>query len=561
MTHQPEGILLIDGDESSRVILENLLRSAGYQVSCPDSGQDFRELIRTGVIDLVVLNAGMSGSESDGLLSELKSALIASGARVLVLESGTPDDRARHLDLGADDVLPHPWEAVELLARVRLQLRAKKSADDLRQEKTQAERGQEISRTAFEALAVTEKMTKDAFHMGRWLQIGLAALFTVAAVMAVIYFGFSRRAANESKEAFAAISRLNLGLTRQEDLLAQVRKVNDDITRRAADSDAARKQDLENLSRDLRDKISGAPAQEASALRGRLKKTEGQLRQMQSEESVAQKIIRTYSQSVCLIHVSIGIREKSGGRPLRYVGLSPDGEPLIDLKGQPAITLDGNGPVVRVHSLGSGFLAAPGGRIVTNHHVVEPWWADDNLGSMKDQGLEPVISEMEAYFPGSPRPFPCTTEGISPDADLAVVRADLGDLKREILTLDAQGEASLSGQSVVLMGYPTGIEAILARTEDSVVREIVVASRGELKGILAELAARSLIRPTVTQGHVGDVLKDKIVYDAQTTSGGSGGPLFNQQAKVVGINFAILKDFGGSNFGIPCRYAQVLLAR
>ncbi len=168
---------------------------------------------------------------------------------------------------------------------------------------------------------------------------------------------------------------------------------------------------------------------------------------------------------------------------------------------------------------------------------------------------------MEAYFPGSPRPFPCTTEGISPDADLAVVRADLGDLKREILTLDAQGEASLSGQSVVLMGYPTGIEAILARTEDSVVREIVVASRGELKGILAELAARSLIRPTVTQGHVGDVLKDKIVYDAQTTSGGSGGPLFNQQAKVVGINFAILKDFGGSNFGIPCRYAQVLLTR
>jgi S1-C subfamily serine protease len=241
------------------------------------------------------------------------------------------------------------------------------------------------------------------------------------------------------------------------------------------------------------------------------------------------------------------------------VGLAPDGEPLIDLTGQPAITLDGNGPEVRIHSLGSGFLAGPGGRIVTNHHVVEPWWGDDSLGSMKEQDLEPMIAEMEAFFPGSPRPFACATEKISTDADLAALRADLGDLKREILSFDASGEANLSGQAVVLMGYPTGIEAILARTDESVVREIVMTSHGELKSILAELAARNLIRPTVTQGHIGDVLPDKIVYDAQTTSGGSGGPLFNQRAKVIGINFAIVKNFGGSNFGIPCRYAQGLL--
>lgn len=178
---------------------------------------------------------------------------------------------------------------------------------------------------------------------------------------------------------------------------------------------------------------------------------------------------------------------------------------------------------------------------------------------MKEQGLEPVISEMEAYFPGSPRPFQCVTEKISTEVDLAVMRADLGGVKREIPSFDAVGEANLSGQAVVLIGYPTGIEAILARTDESIVREIVKSTRGELKGILAELARKDLIRPIVTQGHIGDVLKDKIVYDAQTTSGGSGGPLFNQRAKVIGINFAIVKDFGGSNFGIPGRYAQVLL--
>ncbi len=111
------------------------------------------------------------------------------------------------------------------------------------------------------------------------------------------------------------------------------------------------------------------------------------------------------------------------------------------------------------------------------------------------------------------------------------------------------------------MGYPTGIEAILARADDSAAREIVVVSRGELTSILAELAVRNLIRPTVTQGHVGDVSIDKIVYDAQTTSGGSGGPLFNQRAKVVGVNFAVVKNFTGSNFGIPARFAQALLGR
>ncbi len=109
------------------------------------------------------------------------------------------------------------------------------------------------------------------------------------------------------------------------------------------------------------------------------------------------------------------------------------------------------------------------------------------------------------------------------------------------------------------MGYPTGIDAILARANESTAREIVTSSRGALTKILAELARRNLIRPVITQGHLGDVLPDKIIYDAQTTSGGSGGPLFNQQGKIIGINYAVVRDFGGSNFGIPARYAQAFL--
>jgi S1-C subfamily serine protease len=76
---------------------------------------------------------------------------------------------------------------------------------------------------------------------------------------------------------------------------------------------------------------------------------------------------------------------------------------------------------------------------------------------------------------------------------------------------------------------------------------------------MSQLASERLIRPTTTQGHIGDVLQDKIVYDAATTSGGSGGPLFNRNGKVVGVNFAILRDFGGSNLAVPAKYAKELL--
>jgi S1-C subfamily serine protease len=60
-------------------------------------------------------------------------------------------------------------------------------------------------------------------------------------------------------------------------------------------------------------------------------------------------------------------------------------------------------------------------------------------------------------------------------------------------------------------------------------------------------------------GHISDVLDDKIVYDDATTSDGSGGPLFNRGGKVIAINFAVLRDFGGSNLAVPVKYAKDLL--
>jgi serine protease Do len=99
----------------------------------------------------------------------------------------------------------------------------------------------------------------------------------------------------------------------------------------------------------------------------------------------------------------------------------------------------------------------------------------------------------------------------------------------------------------------------MARAGEDTVKDIVRISGGDPKKIVDELEQRKLIRPLVTQGHIGDVLADKIVYDAQTTSGGSGGPLINRDGQVIGVTFAVVRGFGGSNFGVPIRFAQPLL--
>jgi S1-C subfamily serine protease len=148
---------------------------------------------------------------------------------------------------------------------------------------------------------------------------------------------------------------------------------------------------------------------------------------------------------------------------------------------------------------------------------------------------------------------------ISSSADVAVLKLEAPTPPNvALLDLDERSEASVSGEPVVLIGYPTGIEGILARAGSDVAQKIADGTQN-VNQMMSQLAAQKLIRPTTTQGHIGDVLQDKIVYDAATTSGGSGGPLFNRDGKVIGVNFAILKGFGGSNLAVPARYAKELL--
>jgi DNA-binding response OmpR family regulator/S1-C subfamily serine protease len=551
-----DSVLIVDPDANSRRTLEELLRSAGYEVASSSSQGEGFEFVSKAGVDLLLLSADIADVQCCDALTEVKGNSATAGTRVILLTHGGAAERARALDLGADEVLSTPWDSAELLARVRVQLRDKHALDEMREKTRIADESFEVAKTAFQALAVTEKMTRDAFSLGRVLKIGVSALLVVAIAIAGIFLLYSRRAEKETRRAYAVIAQLESGTNRQEQLIAEARSARADLL----NSDLLQqKQQLQQQSEELRQKISGAEATEVSSLRKQLEETNGRLKRMETESQSAEDVIRAYAPSVCLIHVSISFLDRASRRPLRYGGITPNGEPLKDSDGNPVYTLEGRAPEVRADFFGTGFVVADGS-ILTNHHVAQPWWKNDELSAVLDQDLTPAISEMSAYFPAASAGISVSVAQISDEADLALLKGDISSLKAPILKIDARKEAAVSGQPLISLGYATGLSAILARAGEEAVNEIVKTSGGNPTRIVDELERRKLIRPLITQGHIGDVLPDKIVYDAQTTSGGSGGPLINRDGQVIGVTFAVVRGFGGSNFGVPIRFAQPLLA-
>ncbi len=286
------------------------------------------------------------------------------------------------------------------------------------------------------------------------------------------------------------------------------------------------KEQLQQQTEDLRKKISAPDGADVNELRHQLVEATDRLTKLEGSSQAAESVIRDYAPSVCLLHVSVAFNEKESGRRLRYGGIDSDGSPLKDSDGNTVYTTEGQAPEVRADFFGSGFIAGEG-KILTNHHVVQPWWQNEELSERGEAGPGTGHCGDDRVFSREPNGIPVGISQISQEADLALVHGDLSELKRPILKLDSRKEAAVSGESLISFGYATGLDAILARAGDETVKQIVKISGGDPKLILAELAKRQLIRPLVTQGHVGDVLADKIVYDAQTTSGGSGGPLLN----------------------------------
>jgi DNA-binding response OmpR family regulator/S1-C subfamily serine protease len=551
MEFGPDKILVVEAGAQQREHIAELLTEAGYQVSSHSAGA-LRTVLEV-MPDVVVLGANPPQLDCCDLLADIKRSEHVRHIRVIMVATGDSPERIRGLDLGADDVLSIPFDDRELLARLRAQLREKRPEDELRESLRTGKKSQRESRRIIRAL----NQGRRAVRFGVALLIIFALLGSAA--LGLLYWHSQRR----DVRVYSALARLQTTVSNERELLDAARRRRAQVEQSASDSSESQRQSLKRETKELHDKIARADPSQVSELERQLRASNERLRKLETETTVAQDVIRSYSSSVCLLHVIVGFRDKDSGLTLRYTTMAGAGSPLDRTSGEPQVQIGGIGPEVHMDGFGSGFLVSADGRIITNHHVVEPWWKNDQIAELLTQApdLQPVVVEMTAYFPGVSHGIPVALQKISSDADLAVVTGNVSGLKLKLLAIDDSPKAAISGEPVVLIGYPTAVDAILARSSEDTVHSIAENTSGDLKSLMAELARRNLIRPVNTQGHIGDVLADKIIYDAQTTSGGSGGPLFNAAGKVIAVNVAMLRDFGGSNFAIPVHYVKPLLPR
>ncbi len=168
-----------------------------------------------------------------------------------------------------------------------------------------------------------------------------------------------------------------------------------------------------------------------------------------------------------------------------------------------------NGPRRRVTSLGSGFVIDSSGLVVTNNHVI--------------QGADEISIRM-----ADGRRFEATVLGKDPKTDLALLKV------KEKVDLPSVGFGNSDkmrvGDWVLAIGNPFGL--------GNSVTAGIISARGR----------------DIQMGSYDDFIQT----DASINRGNSGGPLFNLDGEVIGINTAIFSPSGGSvgiGFAIPSAQA------
>jgi len=165
-------------------------------------------------------------------------------------------------------------------------------------------------------------------------------------------------------------------------------------------------------------------------------------------------------------------------------------------------------------ALGSGFIVDPSGYIVTNNHVIE---SATEIQVTTNDGTD----------------YPAKLIGADPKTDLALLKIE----PKKSLTAVQFGDSDKArvGDWVLAIGNPFGLGGTVTT------------------GIIS---ARSR---DIHEGPFDDFLQ----IDASINQGNSGGPTFNMNGEVVGINTAIFSPSGGSvgiGFAIPSNLAKPILA-
>ncbi len=194
-------------------------------------------------------------------------------------------------------------------------------------------------------------------------------------------------------------------------------------------------------------------------------------------------------------------------------GVVPEGSPFEDFfRDMP--TPDGPR---RSSALGSGFVISADGYIVTNNHVIE--------------GADEIEVEFFPRDGGPTEMLPAELVGADPNTDIAVLKVEYDEDLPFVSFGDSNAEGARVGDWVMAMGNPLG-------QGFSVSAGIVSARNRALQG----------------------TYDDYIQTDAAINRGNSGGPLFNMDGDVIGVNTAILSPTGGS-IGIGFAMSSAVVTR
>ncbi len=280
--------------------------------------------------------------------------------------------------------------------------------------------------------------------------------------------------------------------------------------------------------------------------------------------SLAVKLRSDFGSGVCLIAGSFYFVESGTGRPLRYpeAQMNETGG-AVQNSGEPTtLTPEGKAAIAEFEFVGTGFYVGDG-FVVTNRHIAQPWLADDRAQSLSSSVRgQPRLKKLNAYFPEHTQPLPLKFKIAASRDDLSICVLDTKDLPTDIplLPLETSQDAVAVGKTVVMMGYPSGPDRLLALLDDAESRGIQQRYTS-LDALLGYLAESRRIQPLTTQGNITGLDVRRIAYDARTAEGGSGSPVFGPTGRVIGVNFAVFTENQASNFAVPIQLGVSLLAR
>lgn len=123
---EPErpSVLLVDDELAQREVLAYNLEAEGYRVRTASDGEEARLLISEEAPDLIVLDWMMPNLSGIELCRRLKLRPETRAIPIILLSARAEEvDRVRGLETGADDYVIKPYSVVELMARVRTNLR------------------------------------------------------------------------------------------------------------------------------------------------------------------------------------------------------------------------------------------------------------------------------------------------------------------------------------------------------------------------------------------------------------------------------------------------------